>query len=53
MLADSHGHSITTSATVRLPSAISRFSSARASRTRLARSSARMCWGASVALVSM
>src|SRR3954462_11417552 len=53
MLAASQGHSDTTSATVLVPSAIWRLSSARASLTRLAWLSARRCWGATVAVASM
>src|SRR5690242_3478784 len=48
MLSVSHGQSRTTSAASTSPRAIARFSSARASRTMLARSSALMCCGASV-----
>src|SRR3954470_4656421 len=54
MLSASHGHVTTTSATVISPSATWRLSSARARRTRLACSSARMCCGAgAVAVASM
>ncbi|CAA9517999.1 MAG: hypothetical protein AVDCRST_MAG30-2880, partial [uncultured Solirubrobacteraceae bacterium] len=46
MLSTSQGHERTTAATVTSPSATCRLSSARARRTRLACSSARMCCGA-------